>query len=267
MSAAGAAAAGSPDQLRWPSPTQPGADGRGGVALARSRHPGRLPNGRAVAGGFFIVAAALIAFFGWVTATRTHSQQWVVTREPLAAGTELSMGELTTSPMRLPRTTAAEAFSDPAQLVGRVLVAPSGPGELIQRGALLPTSQQPVVRPVSVVELSSDAAPLAQGQSVDVLVTEGSGASTTTSVVVRGAQVLSLLRPTSSFVGNSASVVVTIGVEDLAEVEAVVQAEHAGTVTLVVAEPSDGRGIGSTGGTGGTGSTGSTGKPGDAGGG
>ncbi|MHB1534012.1 MAG: SAF domain-containing protein [Acidimicrobiales bacterium] len=259
MSPTGAAASASPDQLRSPSRTQPGADGRGGVALARSRHPGRLPNGRAVAGGFFIVAAALIAFFGWLTATRTHSQQWVVAREPLAAGTELSMGELTTSPMRLPRTTAAEAFSDPTQLVGRVLAAPSGAGELIQRGALLPTSQQPVVRPVSVVELSSDVAPLAQGQSVDVLVTEGSGAKTNTSVVVRGAQVLSLLRPTSSLVGNSASAVVTIGVEDLAEVEAVVQAEHAGTVTLVVAEPSDGRGIGASAGS--TGSTGSTGSP------
>jgi hypothetical protein len=47
------------------------------------------------------------------------------------------------------------------------------------------------------------------------------------------------------FSGPSNSVVVTLGVSSLSEVQAVVQAAQAGTITLAAAEPSDGVGPGS----------------------
>jgi len=147
--------------------------------------------------------------------------------------------------MRLPgQSTARNAFSDPNRLVGRVLATALGTGDLVQSSALVPTGQQPALRPVPVPVAASDLAPLGPGEMTDVLVTVGNDASATTSLVVRGASVLSLSRSSSELVGSSSGGIVTLGVPTLAEVEAIVHAEHTGTLTVVVGEPSDGQGLG-----------------------
>jgi pilus assembly protein CpaB len=200
-----------------------------------------------VAGAFLVAAAATLVLTGWFAATGKHGQSWVVARRTLATGTRLKPGDLTTEVMTLPTgATQAGAFRSPAALDGRILSAPLPAGELVQQGSLVPAGQAPALRPVTVTVDPADAGDLAAGTVVDVLVTEGTGTQTTTSVVLRGAQVVDVSSPSSSLVASSAGDDVTLGVSTLAEVEAVVHAAHTGTLSVVVGEPSDGTGLGAS---------------------
>jgi hypothetical protein len=98
---------------------------------------------------------------------------------------------------------------------------------------------------VPVTVAPGDLVDLAPGDLVDVLETAGSTGSERTTIVLRGARVIDTSQPSGGLVDSGGDDVVTIGVHDLAEVEAVVGAEHQGTVDLVVGEPSDGSGQGS----------------------
>jgi hypothetical protein len=147
--------------------------------------------------------------------------------------------------MQLPSADGGLAFVDPGALSGRVLAVPLQPGELLQSSMLVPTSSQPAWRPVSVAVDANSVGALTTGQKVVVLASTGSGSAAQVSVVMRGAVLLDVGHTGSGvFSGPSNSVVVTLGVSDLSEVEAVVQAGQAGTVTLAAAEPSDGVGPG-----------------------
>jgi Flp pilus assembly protein CpaB len=146
--------------------------------------------------------------------------------------------------MSLPAATAADAFRQPGELLGRVLSSGLEPGELIQTTALVPEGQQPGLRPVSVNVEPVGLGQLRPGTPVDVLLSQGAGPATVVSVVVRGAVVLGVSSPAGGLAASSSSAQATLGVRTLSEVEAVVQAAHSGTVTLVVAEPSDGIGLG-----------------------
>ena len=103
------------------------------------------------------------------------------------------------------------------------------------------------VRPVTVAVDSASLGALIPGQPVDVLEAAGGGGSATVSVVVRGATLLSMSRGASGLLSNPSAGTVTIGVASLQEVESVIAASHAGTLTLVAAEPSDGVGPGQAG--------------------
>jgi Flp pilus assembly protein CpaB len=197
-----------------------------------------------VAGGFLVAAAATLVLTAWLAATARRTERWVVARHDLAAGAQLQAGDLTTESLTLPNgPTAANAFRATAALDGRVLAAPVLGGELVQSSALVPLGSQPSLRPVTV-SLQGPAFDLTPGHPADVLVTEGDGSGAATSVVVRGAEVLGLTGPGSSLVASSSGDDVTLGVADLAEVEAIVHAARTGSVTVVVAEPSDGTGLG-----------------------
>jgi hypothetical protein len=110
------------------------------------------------------------------------------------------------------------------------------------------------LRPVSIPVDADSVAALEAGESVDVLaVPTASSASSPSApsapqvaLVMRGATLLSFSRASSGLLSGASggTVVVTIGVSDLAEAEQVVLAAHTGTVELVQAEPSDGRGSG-----------------------
>jgi predicted ABC-class ATPase len=65
--------------------------------------------------------------------------------------------------------------------------------------------------------------------------------------VVRGATLIDVARSSTNLLSPGASGQVTLGVATLAEVEAVVQAAHSATITLIAAEPSDGAGPGPAG--------------------
>lgn len=211
-------------------------------------------NGRAVAGGLLMAAAAVLVFSAWL-ATSGRGRPWVVTRSALAAGTTLTPGDLTTADMTLPASTAAGSFSAPSALVGRTLQAPLGAGELVQTAALVPAGSQPRLRPVAVSVDPTEASALLTGGLVDVLVTNGSSPAAPTTVVARGATVISVQQPGGSLAASANGAVVTLGVSSFAEAAAIVHAEHTGTLSVIVGEPSDGSGLGPPASAGGSGSS------------
>jgi hypothetical protein len=203
-----------------------------------------LPAGRAVVGGFLVAVAAVNVFAASLAGASHPGQRWVVATRPLRAGSVLGPGDLTTASMRLSAGPAGLAFRQTGSVEGRAVAIGLQAGELIQAPMLVPSSQEPPLRPVSLAVDPVSLAGLSAGQPVDVLVTEGTGSGTAVVVVVRGARLLDVATAGSSLLAPGGAGQVTIGVDTLAEVEAVVQAAHAGTVTLVAAERNDGVGPG-----------------------
>jgi Flp pilus assembly protein CpaB len=199
-----------------------------------------------VVGGFLVAVAAVVVFSASLAGASKPGQSWVVAARPLPAGSVLAPADLASATMRLSGSPAAEAFRQAAAVEGRTLAVALPSGALVEAPELVPVHQEPALRPVSVAVDPVSLAGLAPGQPVDVLTTQGSGSGAAVEVVVRGATLLAAA-PSSSGSGALASAgtgQVTIGVASLAEVEAVVQASHTGTISLVAAEPSDGVGPG-----------------------
>ncbi len=221
------------------------APGRAGDSrtVGTSRRPA-LPAGRAVVGGFLVAVAAVIVFAASLAGASNPGQGWVVASQPLGAGTVLGPNDLSTATMRLARGTTALAFRQVTSLEGRALAVAVQPGELVQASMLVPSNQVPPLRPVTVAVDPVSLADLTTGQPVDVLATLGSGSASSVEVVVRGATLLDAVTSGSDLLAPGGSGQVTIGVQTLAEAEAVVQASQAGTVSLVAAEKSDGIGPG-----------------------
>ena len=204
-----------------------------------------LPSGRAVAGGFSVALAAVVLFGSWLGTRPRPAHLWVVTGRALAAGTRLAPSDLTTASLDLGSgPAAASAFASVDGLVGRTLAVSVGPGELVEHSELVGGGSLSDSRPVPVSVSAADLVDLAPGDLVDVLVTSGDGSGGHTTLVVRGAVVRSTDQPSSGLLGSGSADVVTLGVASLSEVEAVVAAERAGTVDLVVGSRSDGAGLG-----------------------
>jgi hypothetical protein len=197
-----------------------------------------------VVGGFVVAVAAVIVFAAALAGSSHPGQRWIVATRSLGPGTVLEPGDLTTATMRLSTATAALAYQDAAPVEGRSLAVGVHPGELLQGSMLVPGSQKPVVRPVSLAVDPVSLSGLYAGQLVDVLMTQGTGNAAGATVVVRGATLLDVAASSSNLLAPGSSGQATIGVSTLAEVEDVVAAAHTGTVTLVAAEPSDGAGPG-----------------------
>jgi hypothetical protein len=213
-------------------------------AVGRGRRRA-LPAGRAVIGGFLVAVAAVVVFAASLTGASKPGQSWVVAAHPLAAGTVIGPGDVSSSTMRLSKPAAAVAYRQPALVVGRTLAVALPAGALVDAPALVAPRQQPAVRPVSVAADPVSLVGLSRGEAVDVLAAEGTGNGAAVRVVVRGATLMQVGEGGSGTLPTGATGQVTVGVSSLAEVEAVVQAAHEGTITLVAAEPSDGVGAGS----------------------
>jgi hypothetical protein len=191
-----------------------------------------------------VAVAAVIVFAASLAGTSHPGQHWVVAARSLGPGTVLEPGDLTTSTMRLSSATAALAYQQAVSVEGRSLAIGLHAGELLQAPMLVPASQKPVLRPVSLAVDPVSLQGLYAGQLLDVLMTQGTGNATGVTVVVRGATLLDVVASGSNVLAPGSSGQVTIGVSTLSEVEAVVAAAHTGTVTLIAAEPSDGSGPG-----------------------
>lgn len=194
-------------------------------------------------GGFLVAVAAVVVFAAALSGTG-GKRHWVVAARDLPAGTTIGPGDLSTQSVGLSSGTRPHAFGQTAALIGRTLAVPVAPGELVEDSMLIPANQAPSTRPVSIAVDPTGLDGLEPGQPVDVLETTGSGGSTTVAIVARGATLLSVAHSTSSLLAGPSTGEVTLGVSDLAEVEALVQAAHAGTITLVAAARSDGVGAG-----------------------
>jgi Flp pilus assembly protein CpaB len=225
-----------------------------GAGVLLGRRP-KLPNGRAVFGGFLVAAAAAIVFVAALGGHAKHPGEFAVAERPLAAGTVIAPGDTALAPVQLPSGSAGTAYSAPSALTGRSLLSPVLPGELIESSMLAPAGGVPALRPVSVDADPVSVAGLVPGDTVDVLAVAADGSATSSggspegasgsvAVVVRGASLISVDRSGGASLGSTASTLVTLGVGDLSEVEAVVGASHTGLIALVKAEPGDGVGPG-----------------------
>jgi hypothetical protein len=195
-------------------------------------------------GGFLVAVAAVIVFAASLAGASNPGQSWVVAARPLSAGTVLGPGDLTSATMRLSHGAAALAFRQAATVEGRTLAVTLPAGGLIQAPVLTASNQAPALRPVNVAVDPVSLAGLSPGQPVDLLATQGTGSSASVAVVMRGATLVAVAQSSSSLLSPGGSGQVTIGVTTWAEVEAVVQAAHSGTITLVAAARSDGVGPG-----------------------
>jgi Flp pilus assembly protein CpaB len=124
---------------------------------------------------------------------------------------------------------AAAAFDSPADLEGRVLVAPVGAGQLLQLGAV---SDQVGGEPSSEVSitLGRDLAVdgrLRPGDTVDVYATEDD-----TTVAATGLRVVAVTEAGGSF-GDGSELTVTLALHDQADGAPIIQAAREGQVTLV----------------------------------
>ncbi len=196
-------------------------------------------------GGFLVAVAAVVVFAIVLTGSSSPGQPWLVATHPLAAGAVIGPGDVAPATMRLAGSTASIAFHQPGTVEGRTLAVGLQAGELLQGPMLVPSSRTPALRPVSIAVNPVSLANLTSGQLVDVLATLGSGSAATVTVVARGATLIDLVTSGSALLASGGTGQVTIGVQSLAEAEAVVQASQAATVSLVAAEPSDGVGLGS----------------------
>ena len=204
-----------------------------------------LPNGKAVVGGLLVAAAAVVVFAAAVRGTdQGNPGSFVVAAHSLQAGSLLEPGDLATVTVRVPRSAAAQMFRSASSLDGRTVAVPLVSGELLEPSMLVPAGQVQPLRPVTVAVDPATLEGLYTGEPVDVLQTTGSDTSTAVTVVLRGATLFEASKPGSSLLTGPASATVTLGVSSLQEVESVIAAAHAGTLTIVVASPDDGVGPG-----------------------
>jgi Flp pilus assembly protein CpaB len=194
-----------------------------------ARTPG-VPGGRAVLGGLLVALAGLGTFLSWQRASGTPDRSYAVAERTLRPGDPITADAVRFEPIDLPDDVAGAAFRTPAELEGRVLVAPVGEGELLQSGALSDQGQGPPAAEVSLAltrDLAVDGR-LQSGDAVDVYATHDDG----TSLVAEGVRVISVTEAGGSF-GDGRELTVTLALTDPARRVPVIHAARAGQITLV----------------------------------
>jgi Flp pilus assembly protein CpaB len=164
--------------------------------------------------GLWLLSAGVIGLLAAVLTVRSATQAgtdgWiVVAREPLPPGllldADTSAAVLVATPV--PASLALRGlFTDPAQAVGRRVVAAVGAGEPLSEAALggapgsgpapLARGERAVTVPLSAA--GGAAAGLAAGARVDVVASSGEGLAGTTALVVADAEVLAVAEPTNA---------------------------------------------------------------------
>ena len=212
----------------------------GGRPLRRRR---TLPGGRAVVGGFLVALAAVGTFAAYTGAVAGDDEQYVVANQDLPLGHRLTEGDLARLPMELPPLLGARAYRNPSALVGAVVIAPLGRGELVQASDVLTGGGGEVGREISFPIESARAVDgrLKPGEFVDVLASYGSGTDGYTTAVMRGARVVHRSQPRGTL-GDAANEVITLSIPNRGDTLAVAHAVNAGTITLVRAATPDATG-------------------------
>jgi SAF domain len=186
--------------------------------------------GRAAIGGLLVALAAIGAY---VLAMPNHAAPpaYVVVTHEVAPGSHLDDSDLATVPIDLPPDVAAASFTDPSALRGAIALAPIGPGELVQAGAV---GRSPLTPFEMSLSLDGDRAldgRLVAGERVAVMATYGTGADAVTLTVASSALVERISKPTGLAIGTED--VVTLGLPIETDMQAVVHAARAGELTLV----------------------------------
>jgi Flp pilus assembly protein CpaB len=175
-----------------PRPTV-GDDAGDGRSVRRAR---TLPGGRAVVGALLVTAAAVSVFAAYLNATAEPDTSYLVASTTIDPGTRLTditavAERFEARPLDLDPDLAARAVAldDAGSLVGRLVVAPLEPGELLSRSAIVADGGVADAQTLSfpIDRASALAGALRPGERIDVLATYGSGDGAYTVYVVRGA--------------------------------------------------------------------------------
>lgn len=192
-----------------------------------------LPGSRAVVGGLLVAASAVGLFAAATNSGDGTLRSYVVARHELAAGTRLQPSDLALAPMELAPPARTRAFDSAQPLVGATLIAPLGPGELVQASAVVARKGDAASRELSfTLERGRLGAGVKQGERADLLATYGTGTEAYTVVVVRQALLVGIERPRTS-TGENGPATVTVAVDDPADALALAHAIQQGKVTLV----------------------------------
>ena len=209
-----------------------------GGAAAREAHTLKrrmsLPTARAVVGGLLVSVAMLAVLFASASGRERPSEHFVVARTALTAGSVVTARDLALAPMDLPAELAASrAYRDPARLVGSVVVAPVGAGELVQASAIAakaPAADREIaLRVERALAVNGRIRP---GDRVDVAATFGTGDGAYTAFVVRGAEVIARAQPDEPL-GRNDHEVLTLALASPNDALAVAHAVAAGEVSVV----------------------------------
>lgn len=193
-----------------------------------------LPGGRAVLGGLLVAASAVGLFAAYAQASARNRTEYVVVRHAVAPGTRLSPGDLSLSAMDLPPELRTRAFRNVSEVAGTTLVSPLGAGELVQASAVVATRPGGAARVLSFPVERSGLGSLEAGERVDVLATFGTGVDAYTTVVLSQAPIVAVDRSKSAL-GDTGSVVLTVGVDDPADEVALAHAVQLAKLTVVAA--------------------------------
>jgi Flp pilus assembly protein CpaB len=215
---------------------QAAADGRtepASRATRTVRHRRGLPGSRAVVGGLLVAAAAVGLFAAASRNGSTPRQSYVVARHELAAGARLQATDLALLPMDLAPELRPRTFQSTQALVGATLVAPLGPGELVQTSAVVDRKGDAASREITfTLDRGRLGAGIKTGERADLLATYGTGNDAFTIVVVRQALLVGIDRPRTS-AGDNGPATVTVAVDDPNDALALAHALQLGKITLV----------------------------------
>jgi Flp pilus assembly protein CpaB len=218
------------------------AEAEGRNRLDRLRTQGRivLPSNRAFVGALLLAVSGVATFSAWMSATDQQGEPYVVASRPLAPGAVVGADDVRTVALDLPREQAQHAFGRTDGVVGRQVLGPVSPGELVQTAQLAGVDAATSPIEVSFV-LPKDRAldgRLQPGEWVDVFASDDQQ----TKEVVPNAQVVAIDQDDpGSFSTTSGELVVTLGLPRADQRAGLIDAVRHGEVTLTRAAGQAGR--------------------------
>lgn len=197
------------------------------------RHRRGLPGSRAVVGGLLVAIAGVGMFAASSRSSAGPRHSYVVAAHALAAGARLEAADLDLVAIELGPQVSANAFENRQVLLGATLVAPLGPGELVQASAVVARKGDAASRELSFTLERGRVSPgVKDGERADLLATYGTGADAFTAVVVRQALIVAVERARSAS-GDIGAATVTVSIDDPNDSLALAHAIQLAKVTLV----------------------------------
>jgi hypothetical protein len=216
-----------------------GADGR---AVRRAR---TLPGGRAVVGGLLVAASAVGVFAAFLHATSEPSTSYLVARSTVEPGTRLDsiatvadLFEARAIDLDGDLARRAVRVEDAESLLGRLVLSPLVPGDLLPRSALVADGGVAYVHKLSfaIARSAALAGDLEVGERLDVLATYGSGADAYTAYVVRGVPLVARsveVGGSGALGGGGGPMTLTVAVTSPEDVQALAHAVATADIVVV----------------------------------
>ncbi len=189
-------------------------------------------------GGLLVSVAVLGTWWTTAGADRRPTDRYVVAARSVGPGQRLTADDLRLAPVELGDALRSRAYADPRPLVGAVALGPFEPGDLVQSGAVAPADASPDGPRSRELSFAVDASwalagSLRPGDRIDVLVTYGEGAASTTGQVLADAVVARIDTTGGEGLGQVQGQTLTVTIDDPELVQATVNAARAGSITVV----------------------------------